>query len=367
MTIDSVQLFRLPAVDGVESSGVPVESIFVRMDSGDVFGFGEVCLPTGPTECEEWSAGAFACLRDWLAPALVGQAITSGERLQELLSPFQGNARAKSALDIAWWSLEAQRRQTPLHRLLGAERNTVAVSWTLGVAESPANLLNEIRKALDLGVREVTLKYRPGWELEMVRAVRQEFPAEPIAIDCDGLCTLSQQEMFFRLEDFNLKYIEQPLAADDLVGHAMLQSSLRTPIMLDQSITSLPRAEQAIDLGGCQRARIDIARVGGITPAVAIRNVCRATNVPCGVGGGPSSEVAASAAAALAATCDLPLVSEAYGWRAHDWNRSDDTMLKASSPSGAYEITLLDDAPGFGFLPDPEFFTAGSTERATIG
>ena len=207
MRIDSIELFRLPPVDLVDESGAPVESICVRLDSGELVVFGEVCLPLGPTECEEWSAGAFACLRDWLAPALVGQSIASGERLQELLSPFRGNARAKSALDIAWWSLNATARDTPLHRLLGAERNTVPIGWTLGVAASPERLLKQIAEAFQLGVPEVTLKYRPGWELEMVRAVRQEFPAEPIAIDCDGLCTLGQQEMFYRLEDFGLKRI----------------------------------------------------------------------------------------------------------------------------------------------------------------
>ena len=365
MKIDAIDLFRLPPVDLVEERGAAVESIFVRLESGGQVGFGEVCLPRGPTECEEWSAGAFACLRDWLAPALVGESITSGERLQELLSPYRGNARAKSALDIAWWSLEAARRQTPLHRLLGAERNTVPISWTLGVAESSEKLLAEIKQAFELGMREVVLKFRPGWEVEMVRAVRQEFGGEPIAIDCDGLCTLGQQEMFYRLEDFSLRFIEQPLAADDLVGHAMLQSSLRTPIMLDQSIASVAHAEQAIDLGSCQRVRIDIARVGGITPAVAIRNLCRSANVPCGVGGGPSSEVAASAAAAVAVTCELPLAREAYQWCSKNWTLSDSTTLADVSETGIHEITLDDEAVGWGFLPDVELFPV-RTERATI-
>jgi L-alanine-DL-glutamate epimerase-like enolase superfamily enzyme len=145
----------------------------------------------------------------------------------------------------------------------------------------------------------------------------------------------------------------------------MLQSSLRTPIMLDQSVMSLSHAEQAIDLGSCHRMRIDIARVGGITPAVAIRDACRATNIPCGVGGGPSSEVAASAAAALAATCDLPLASEAYQWDMHALRGS--VAPARNNSAGRYEITLHDDVPGWGVLPGEEFFAAKSIERATIG
>jgi O-succinylbenzoate synthase len=183
----------------------------------------------------------------------------------------------------------------------------------------------------------------------MLRAVRQAFPSEPFAIDCDGTCSLGQQEMFYRLEDFFLKFIEQPLPADDLVGHAMLQEGLRTPIVLDQSITSLARAEQAIDLGSSKMIRIDVARVGGITPALAIRKACQAANIPCGVGGGPHSAVAASAAAALAASCELPLPSETYGWRKIPWLMSDDTTLMETSATGKLEIRLPVDIPGWEF------------------
>ena len=136
--------------------------------------------------------------------------------------------------------------------------------------------------------------------------------------------------------------------------------------MLEQSIRSLAQAEQAIDLGSCQQVRINLARVGGLTPAVAIRNSCRAANVPCGVGGGPSSEVAANASTALAASCDLPLASEAYRWDMHAWNLSGERTLANIGAASVYEITLLDDAPGFGFLLDSGFFPAKSTERAKI-
>jgi o-succinylbenzoate synthase len=323
-------------------------------------------LAVGPTDNQEWSAGAFACLRDWLTPALIGQQVGSGHRLQELLAPFNGNARAKAALDIAWWSLEAGRTQKPLCQLLGAEQNVVRTSSTLGVMNSLEQLLVEIGAALELGFDHVTLKFRPGWEVEMLRAVRQAFPAAPIAIDCDELCTLGQLEMFYRLEDFSLKYIEQPFPADDLVGHAMLQSSLRTPICLDQSVKTLGRVEQAIDMESCRMVRIDIGRVGGMTPAVAIRDACRAAKIGCAVGGGPQSEVASSAAAALAATCDLPLAGEAYSWRKKPWLLSDATTLAERSAQGAYEILIPVDILGRGFLLDTQIIEDFAVEQATI-
>ena len=122
----------------------------------------------------------------------------------------------------------------------------------------------------------------------------------------------------------------------------------------------------AIDLGSCQAVRIDIARVGGLTPALAIRDACRLAKIPCGVGGGPHNEIAASAAAALAASCELPLPREAYSWHIRPGLMSDDATLTATSAAGKYEIRLLNDAPGLGFLLDTEIVAEDALERATI-
>ena len=90
-----------------------------------------------------------------------------------------------------------------------------------------------------------------------------------------GCARLAQRDMFFRLDDFFLERIEQPLPADDLVAHAMLQQQIRTPISLDQSITTLDRLEQAVDLVSCRQVRLDPQRVGGITPTLALAEACR--------------------------------------------------------------------------------------------
>jgi O-succinylbenzoate synthase len=366
MHIDSVSLYRVPLTEATSASGVRLESIFVELRSGQSFGCGEVCLNVSPTDCDEWSAGAFACLRDWLAPAIVGQSIDSGQALQDRLAAFQGNQRAKSALDVAWWVLDAAVREVPLHQLLGGTRSVIPQSCTFGAMDSPERLLAKIGEAFRDGYEWVILKFRPGWDINMLRAVRQAFPAEAIAIDCDGLCTLDQQETFYRLEDFFLRAIEQPLAADDLVGSAMLQSSLHTPLALDQSVTSLDRVEQAIDLGSCQMVRIDIGRVGGLTPALAIRDVCQQAKIQWVVGGGSCSGIAASANAALAACSELPLPLEAYSWSSRPWLMSDDTTLREFSADGRAEIYLPDDAPGFGFLLDHDMLGGHAVERATI-
>ena len=344
MRIDSIELFRVP-LECSESDGA-IDSVFVVMRSGGEFGTGEMRLGRAPRDCVEWSTGVFACLRDWLAPALVGKTINRGEQLQEALRQFQGNSRAKSALDIAWWDLAATKQKKPLYQLLGGNNNPIPLSATIGVQNSLDDLFVRIGEAFQFGHDHVTLKFRPGWDLEMLRAVRQVFPAEPIAIDCGGLCTLGQQEMFYRLEDFFLKYIEQPLSADDLVGHAMLQQSIRTPIMLHESISSIERLEQAIDLGSCRQVRIDLGNVGGLTPALAIAQACGYAKIPWATGGGPQNGVAAQATAALATLSNLSLPDEAYGWVHTPWMLFDSTTLAELNGAGKYSVRLPNDIPG---------------------
>ena len=86
-----------------------------------------------------------------------------------------------------------------------------------------------IAAAFKAGFRRVKLKIRPGWGLEMLRSVRQEFPGETFHIDCEGALNLSYSEMLYRFDDFALEMVEQPLAAEEAIpnrtrsGHNMGQ------------------------------------------------------------------------------------------------------------------------------------------------
>ncbi len=369
MHIDSIRLFRVPfdPTDGADDPRARCESIYVCLQSGEHFGSGEAALATAPVESDEWAAGAFCCLRDWLAPAIAGQSIDSGQALQESLAPYRGNHAAKSALDIAWWALAAEVRGVTLCQLLGGTHTSIPISGTLSAMDSIDELLGEMQDALAVGYDHLTLKLRPGWDVEMLRAVRQTFPDEPIAVDCDGHCTLAQQEMFYRMEDFFLQYIEQPLPADDLVGHAMLQEGLRTPITLDQSVTSLERVEQAIDLGSCRMVRIGLAQVGGITPALAIQQACKRAEIPCAVGGGPQGGIAATATAAVAGVCGGALPDKSYAWQAQSWLMADSTTVPEKNAAGKLQIDLSHDSFVLGLLVDEQIALDFATEQATLG
>ena len=95
---------------------------------------------------------------------------------------------------------------------------------------------------------------------------------------------MDHMELLCRLDDFTLAMVEQPLPPDDLVGHAMVQEALRTPICLDEAVTTPEQADMALELKSAQYLNIKPGRVGGLTPSVAIHDAAHDACTPCWVG-----------------------------------------------------------------------------------
>ncbi len=305
MKIDRIELYHvaMPLIAPWRTAygeDAAVESVLCRMVSGEAEGWGESAPFAAPCYSPEWAGGVFAVARDWLAPTLIGQDVESGAALQNQLAHFKGNSFAKAALDTAWWSLHAEVVQLPLHELLGAHRDWVPVGADFGVMDQVEPLLEAVEQAVRDRFPRVKLKFRPGWDLPIVRAVRERFPELTLHIDCNSGYRLEDVELFQEVDSLGLAMIEQPLAHDDLSHHARLQEQLRTPICLDESITNRRRANQAIELGSCRYMNIKPGRVGGLTVAVEIHDLCRQAGIPCWVGGMLESAVGSAHCVALA-------------------------------------------------------------------
>lgn len=310
MQIDRIELFHvaMPLIYPWRTAygeDAAIHSLLCRMTSGSLAGWGESSPLAAPCYSPEWGGGIFAVAKEWLAPALVGQDIKSGDALQARLSHFKGNPFAKAALDCTWWSLHSQWTGKPLHVLLGEAagsepRSEVPVGADFGVMDNVEELLPLVGKAVEEGFPRIKLKFRPGWDLPMLRAVRRQHPEHTFHIDCNSGYRLDDTGVFREVDQLGLAMIEQPLAHDDLVDHAALQLQLRTPICLDESITGLRQTEQAIRLKSSKYVNIKPGRVGGLTIAVKIHNACLAAGIPCWVGGMLESAVGASHCVALA-------------------------------------------------------------------
>ena len=129
------------------------------------------------------------------------------------------------------------------------------------------------------------MKIKPGHDIEVIRELRKHFPDVPLMADANSAYTLEDVELLKQLDAFDLMMIEQPLAYDDIIDHAVLQKQLTTPICLDESILSLEDARKAIELGSTKIINVKIGRVGGLTEAKKIHDYCMEQGVPVWCGG----------------------------------------------------------------------------------
>ena len=254
MRIERIDLYHvaMPLIEPWRTAygeDAAIEAVLCRMSSGSLAGWGESAPFAAPCYSPEWAGGAFAVARDWLAPALLGQTITTGDQLQKRMAIYKGNQFAKAAFDTAWWSLYCRQRNEPLHVALGATRSQIPIGADFGVTDSIDDLLSNIGGAVSCGFPRIKLKFRPGWDLPMIQAVRDAFPEPTIHIDCNSGYRLKDLDLFRQLDQFQLAMIEQPLAHDDLSDHAKLQQQIETPVCLDESIKHVRAAQTSNRIG----------------------------------------------------------------------------------------------------------------------
>ena len=283
-----IRLVRLPLLEPFETSFGKIDSrlIFLICVSGEgLRGWGEVVAAEKPLYSYETVGTAFHVIKDFLAPAVLEEPITSLADLAKRFAPFRGHKMAKAGLELAYMDLLAQIQKKSLSTLIGGERKEIAVGVSLGIQPTPAQLLKRVERYLSLGYQRIKLKIKPGWDIEIVDAVRRAWPNILLSVDANSAYTLADVDHLKKLDDFDLVMIEQPLQSDDIVDHAKLQLLLQTSLCLDESIISQRQAQAALDLESCRIINIKIGRVGGYLEALAIHDLCAARGVPVWCGG----------------------------------------------------------------------------------
>ena len=291
MFITSVELreIRLPLVHPFETSfGRTTERriLLVRViDKNGNEGWGECTAGEGPFYCEEWIESAWATLKSFLAGSVAGKEIKTAAEVWKLMQPVRGNRMAKAAIEIACWDLEAKQLGLPLWKLLGGERSEIPCGVSIGIQNTPDELLAKIERELAAGYQRIKIKIKPGWDANIILHVRGRFPGIQLMADANSAYTLADADLFRQLDQFDLTMIEQPLAHDDIFDHAALQKQIKTAICLDESIRSPTDAEHAIQLGACRVINVKLGRVGGHDQAKKVERVCRENDIPVWCGG----------------------------------------------------------------------------------
>jgi len=290
MRIDRIELreVRLPLVHPFETSfGRETEqrAVIVRIDSGDLAGWGESAAGIGPWYSYETVETCWHVQRDFLVPLLLGQEVESPRSIHERFAPVRGHNMAKTGLEQAVWDLFGKAAGVPLARLIGGEKDRIESGVSVGIQASLDGLVDRIGGFVDRGYRRIKIKIKPGWDTDAAAAVRERFPDLPLMLDANSAYTLDDVGLLRRLDRFDLMMIEQPLGHDDIVDHAKLQAQIETAVCLDESIVTPEHAGWAIELGSCRIINIKPARVGGLGAAIAIHDLCQAHGLPVWCGG----------------------------------------------------------------------------------
>jgi len=367
MRIDEIRIYRvrfpLKVPFRVSTFAIPEnEAVLVNLVSGSSFGWGEGTAMKLPLYSPESAATAFVVARDFIAPLLIGQNISSGEELQERMRVIRANCFAKAAFDHAWWDLSSRRQGVPLWQAIGGVNREVSVGQCFGVLDSIDELVSRIRDALAQGYPRIKLKYGPGWDLPVVRAVRQAFPDVTLHIDCNSAYSLADVDMFKALDQYGLAMIEQPLAHDDIIDHATLQDQISTPICLDESITSADKTRKAIQIGACGFVNIKPPRVSGITASLAIQEMCEKAGIGTWIGGMLESGLGRSVCIALASLQGMDYPSDIPG--TGTFYDEDITDAEVCVRQGGLVSVPLE--AGCGALPDEERLVAATVEKAAV-
>ena len=290
IAIDRIEMrtVRLPLHEPFETSFGSIDSrllFLISIQANGFTGWGEVVAAEEPRYSYETVGTAQHVIRDYLAPAMLAQPISSLNDLATRFASFRGHNMAKAGLELAYIDLLAQLTNQSLSRMIGGTRARIPVGVSLGIQPTVAKLLDRVEKYLSDGYQRIKLKIKPGWDIDVVGEVRRRHPQIMLSVDANSAYSITDQDHLKQLDEFDLLMIEQPLNHDDLIDHAKLQSNLKTAICLDESITGPARARQALELGSCRIINIKIGRVGGYSQALLIHDLCFSRGIPVWCGG----------------------------------------------------------------------------------
>ncbi len=278
-----------------------VVSVAVRLtDAEGRTGFGEgpqVWRVTG-----ESLASIEACVLGPLADQLLGwdpETEPASYASNALAQAVVGNGGARSACETAVLDLLAQGAGLPLVQLLGATTMSVATDVTIA---AQGDFLDGV-DASQFSQVKIKVGLDPA-DVDRVIRISRTSPGVPVRIDANqawDLETASANIEALLSAGVSLEFVEQPLPAWDLAGHAELRRRWGVPIVLDESVFTIHDLRRAIDTGSGDIVNIKLAKCGGIHAGIAIAREATAARLGLMVGSMMESELGVSAAAALAA------------------------------------------------------------------
>lgn len=316
-------------------------------------GWGECSALARPTYSAEYTAGAWAVLRDELVPDLL--AGSTGNVV--------GHPMATHALSTARLDAGLRQRGRPLVEELGHRYGRPAkhlpVTAVVGRAPSIDALVAVVDARLADGAVLIKVKVTPHPDdLAAVTAVRAIWPDLALAVDGNG--TLDHRSLSI-LDGLGLAYVEQPAPADDLLASAAMAKRLGSPVALDESISSVGALEVALTVSACQVVNVKPARVGGVQVAANLAQVAVDAGCAVFVGGMLESGIGRAAALAVAA---LPMCTLPTDLGPSNRYFNPDISTAVTTDERGWVVVPV--GPGIGVLPIPGRLNQTAVDRLVL-
>jgi len=249
-------------------------ALLVEVTGDGVSGIGECVAEIDPVYSSETCAGALGVLRDHILPSILGKPCADVTAQSQRWDWIRGHNMAKAAVEMALLDQAGRADEISLAEILGGVRSRIGCGVSIGIQTSLVATMTAIEDYLAKGYQRIKLKCKPGYDLDLARAVRECFPSLAMMLDANSAYTIDDLDRLRALDEFDLMMIEQPLAHDDLIDHAALQSHIKTSVCLDESVESLADLRAAITLRSGRILNIKAGRVGGLLPAVQLHDTC---------------------------------------------------------------------------------------------
>jgi O-succinylbenzoate synthase len=274
--------FRFETSFGAEEE---LSKVLVILHAEGVTGYGEATANDDPGYSYETKDTVWEALSRYIIPKVIGKRYATPAALLHDVRMIRGHNMAVAALETALWDAQAKALGVPLWQLLGGTRREIAVGASLGIQPTIEATVEIAKQHQAQGYKRLKFKIKPGWDVAPLRAVRAALPEMALTVDANSAYRLTDLRVFQALDELGLEYIEQPLAYDDLIDHAKLQSLLKTPICLDESIHSPEDCRKALQLDAARVINLKLGRVRGHLMARRVHDVAQSFGAPVWCGG----------------------------------------------------------------------------------
>ena len=355
MKISKIRTWRaeLPLKDGkyAWADGKFVEVfdstiVEIQTDEG-ISGFGE-CCPLGPVYLPSYPAGVRTGI-ETIAPHLIGADPTNINHINQLMdSVLRGHPYVKSPLDVALWDIAGKVTDRPLHTLLGGQLQHAVALYRAISQGTPDEMACSVAKHLNEGYRRFQLKVGgiPDDDIVRIAAVRDILPDDCILVaDANGGWTRDQAvRVVDAVKDLDV-YVEQPCAT--LEECVSVRRRTFRPFVLDEVITDTTDLIRAISNDAMDVVNLKISRVGGLTKARILRDICVEAGIPMTIEDSWGGDVATAAIAHLA----LSTPARAF-FSATDFNSYCAIEISPDAPKRVGGTLQVSSRPGLGIVPE---------------